>query len=487
MLRAELALVLVLGGCAPKPVEPKQETKPMTVVERGLAFYGTRVYYEQPVVATEVPEGLKDLTAETCGVCHQAIYEEWSVSTHRRAWLDDAQFQKELAKSRGVGDPSRGDVSWLCVNCHTPVVAQLENLVVRLGNGRISEPEYAGNPTFDRALQLDAVTCATCHVRNGIIYGPFGDTNAPHPTAKDDALRGVGVCIRCHEAERLYTSENLGCFFSTGREWAESSYSKTGQTCQSCHMPEVERTLAAGFGTPIRMTRRHWFGGSLIPKKPEYEAEVAPLREVYGNGLTITLQEVTPELRTLAAQAPALAPEDQAVAVKKSIACDRCRDEIAVVITNDRAGHYMPTGDPERHIDVEVAVRVGRKAVARTWTRIGSRYAWWPEIELLADTRVPPGEQRVLIVPVPSEGEVEVVATKARMYRQAFDYHHLKGQYVRSREFFRKRIRIADLYDSAYPEMGVRTQRLSPGTHRPSTPSTGNTKKIRSQVPVTPR
>lgn len=432
-----LLVALLIAGCQPKAVEPQEEPEVPTVVERAMAFYATRAYYEQPVIATEVPEGLKDLTAETCGVCHQAIYEEWAVSTHRRAWLDDAQFQKELQKSRGTGDPARGDVSWLCVNCHTPVVAQLENLVVGLGNGQVSEPEYAANPTFDRSLQLDAVTCATCHVRNGIIYGPFGDTNAPHPTARDDALRGVGVCIRCHEAERLYTSENLGCFFSTGREWAESSYSKTGQTCQSCHMPEVERELATGFGTPVRMTRRHWFGGSLIPKKPEYEAEIAPLREVYGNGLTIALQEVTPELAALAATAPALAPQDRSFAATRSITCDRCKRELAVVIANDRAGHYMPTGDPERHVDVEVTVRLGRKAVGRTWTRIGSRYAWWPEVQLLADTRIPPGEKRALIVSVPSGGEVEIVATKARMYEEAFDFHHLQGQYVRAREFFR--------------------------------------------------
>ena len=45
-----------------------------------MAFYETCVYYEQPVVATEVPEGLLDLRAETCGVCHKAIYEEWSIA-----------------------------------------------------------------------------------------------------------------------------------------------------------------------------------------------------------------------------------------------------------------------------------------------------------------------------------------------------------------------------------------------------------------------
>ncbi|MGB8328911.1 MAG: multiheme c-type cytochrome [Polyangiales bacterium] len=435
---AAVTMLVVLVGCPERPADQKPEATVSTVMERAMAFYETRAYYEQPVVATEVPKGLKDMSAETCGICHKAIYEEWSVSTHRRAWLDDAQFQAELEKSRGADDPSRGDVSWLCLNCHTPVVAQQEQLVVGLVDGQIEQPEYAVNPTFDSALQQDAVTCATCHVRNGIIYGPFGTTNAPHPTGKDETLLEVEVCTRCHQAERLYSSQNLGCFFGTGREWAASSYAKTGETCQSCHMPGVERKLAFGFGTPVRETRRHWFGGSLIPKKPEYEDEIAPLREIFGDGLTISVEDITPELRLLAANAPAPAAEDRESAAKKAIVCDRCGGELAIVIANDRTGHYVPTGDPERHIDVEVVVRRGRKVVGRTWTRIGSRYAWWPQVKLLADTRIPPGDKRVLLVPVPSRAEIEVVGTKARMYQEAFDYHRLEGKYVRAREFFRE-------------------------------------------------
>jgi hypothetical protein len=447
MKRTAAVLVLLLAACRSKSMEQPPEEQPPTAVERAMAFYETRAYYEQPVVATAVPDGLKDLTAETCGTCHQAIYEEWSVSTHRRAWLDDAQFQKELEKSRGVGDPTHGDVGWLCLNCHTPVVAQQKELVVGLVNDQIDQPEYVANPTYDEKLQRDAVTCAACHVRNGIVYGPYGDSHAPHPTAKDERLLRVDVCTRCHQAERLYSSKNLGCFFSTGREWASSSYAEAGETCQSCHMPEIDRELAPGFGTPVRRTRRHWFGGSLIPKKPKYEAEIAPLRKIYGNGLTITVREVTPELRALADEAPALALEDQKVADSKSIVCDRCRRQVAVVIANNRAGHDMPTGDPERHVDVEVTVRKGKKIVARSWTRIGSRYQWWPEVKLLADTRILPGEERVLIIAGPSGGVVEIAATKARMYEDAFEYHHLEGKYVRAREFFRQTISVADVVE----------------------------------------
>jgi hypothetical protein len=171
LTHAALVVALLMGGCPSKPAEQPEEPPRDTVVDRAMSFYETRASYEQPVVATVVPQGLVDLRAETCGACHEAIYQEWAVSTHRRAWLDDAQFQKELAKSSGADDPARGGVSWLCVNCHTPVAAQLEKLVVGLTDERIERPEYVTNPTFDEALQHDSVTCATCHVRNGIVYG----------------------------------------------------------------------------------------------------------------------------------------------------------------------------------------------------------------------------------------------------------------------------------------------------------------------------
>jgi len=255
----------------------------------------------------------------------------------------------------------------------------------------------------------------------------------------------VEVCTRCHQAERLYSSKNLGCFFSTGREWASSSYVEAGQTCQSCDMSEVDRELSAGFGMPSRRTRRHWFGGSLVPKKLEYEHQIAPLREVYGNGLTLSVRQVTPELQALAVQTPPLAPEDQKVAVSKEVSRSRCREPLVVVIANDQAGHDMPTGDPERHVDVAVTVRLRRQIVARAWTRIGSRYQWWPEVKLLADTRISPGRERVLVVASPSDGTVEISATKARMYEEAFEYHHLQGQYVRAREFFHQKMGVSDI------------------------------------------
>ncbi len=414
-----------------EPAQTKQlpnrvDLNPDEVLAKAAAFYESRPLYERPHPYTEIPVGLPDLRAATCGACHTEIYKEWQLSTHRRAWLDDAQFMEELAKSRGAHNESdeQNDVGWMCVNCHTPLVNQLPELVIGLENDDISKPIYAKNPSFDPVLQLDAITCATCHVQNGIVYGPFGDTDAPHPVAKGDYLLTEENCIRCHQAEAIFPAQNLGCFFTTGQEWKDGPYAETNQTCQSCHMPEVTRRLAPAYDRPERVTRRHWFGGSLIPKHPDYEAEIAPLREVYGSGAEIELIAL---------------PLDTEKESEKDAEQETIR--VAVRITNANAGHLFPTGDPERHVDITATARTADGTqLAKSELRLGSVYSWWPEIKLESDNRIAPRQYRDLILEIPANGQpftVEIEGDKYRMYLPAFEHHKLEGRYVRGRRFHR--------------------------------------------------
>lgn len=414
---------------APERLEDLSAEEALAAAE---AFYKSRPLYERPHPYTPVPEGLPDLRAETCGACHAEIYAEWQLSTHRRAWLDDAQFMEELAKSRGDhAEPGaeRHDVSWMCVNCHTPLVNQLEKLVVGLEDGDIAKPIYVDNPVFDAELQLDAITCATCHVQDGVVLGPRGDSEAaPHPVAKGDHLLDEENCVRCHQAEALFPEQNLGCFFTTGAEWSQSEFAEKGQHCQDCHMPRTERPIARGFDVPVRKTRHHWFGGSLIPKKPEYEAEIAPLREIFGSGASISLE------------GPA-----------EDCAGDGCADA-RVVVLNDKAGHRFPTGDPERHVDVSARVLTPEgDELTRNAVRIGAIFAWWPEIKLQSDNRLMPGESLELELSWKKEELantgpviVEIEAVKQRMHEEAFDFHELEGRYVRGRHFHRSRWEVAE-------------------------------------------
>lgn len=385
---------------------------PRDPVAAARAFYAAQPRYLQPVPYTPVPEGLPDLRSETCGSCHPEFYAEWLASTHARAWLDDAQFQEELKKSRS----QKGrDVTWMCVNCHTPLENQLERLVVGLDDGDHGRPRYVANPHFDATLQHDAIGCATCHVRDGVVLGPYGDTAAPHPVRQAPELLGSGVCTQCHQAQAVFAEIPLGCFFDTGRELAEGPYADEGYTCQRCHMPEVERPLGPASPT-ARATRRHWFGGSGIPKRPEDEPAVAAMRAHYPDGARLEWVEL-----------PASAAAGQPLRLRFSV-------------TNAGAGHRLPTGDPERHLELTARVRGPHGAVLAERTEtLGAVYQWDP-IELLEDTRLAPRESRSfeLELTAPALGPLTLELTGAtwRMHEKDFDYHQLEGRYVRGRVFF---------------------------------------------------
>jgi len=412
---ASLALATVaLAGGALLAMAPPNDPAPAAAnpLDQARAFYGSQPAYLSPVVlGSDVPAGLPDLRAATCGACHQDIYAEWAISTHARAWLDDLQFQAELHKPR----PDDGDVGWMCVNCHTPVEQQLERLVIGLRDGRLDQPVYVDNPRFDPTLQTDAITCATCHLRDGVIVGPYGDTSAPHATAKSDHLLTEEVCVRCHQAEADFPEIVLSCSFSTGREFAASSANAEGKVCQDCHMPPIERPLMAGF--PDRPTRRHWFGGSLLPKKPAYEAELAPLRDVYPDGMTLAWEA---------------APTQAAPGAETTA---------SVSYTNAEAGHRLPTGDPERFLLVTLqAVTPDGAVLGEETHRIGTVTRWYPTIERISDNRLLPGESRTLTLTfaAPSAGPLTLRATasKHRITEENLAYHDLVGKVPAGRVFW---------------------------------------------------
>ena len=380
-------------------------------LHRAAALEATQAPYLRAVDTGPLPAGLPDLRAATCGKCHQQIYEEWRISTHARAWGDDAQFQVEFHKPRENGS----DVSWLCRNCHTPVRRQQPKLVTGLKDGALDQPIYEPNPHFDPQLQQDAVTCASCHVRDGVVLGPFGDTAAPHPVAKSDDLLSNKVCTDCHQANAWFEKIGLACVFDTGSEFDSGPYAKDGFTCQRCHMPEVQRPLIAG--GPVRNTRRHWFGGSMIPKQERFEDEIAALREHFPDGMTLAWIELPNRLLSMSA-----------ITLQFSV-------------YNERAGHSVPTGDPERFVLVTARIKdaAGATIAART-ERIGSVWEWSPQPRKISDNRLGPRERRSfeLQFTSPSAGPLtlELEASKWRISEANLDYHDLRGKTVPGRVFY---------------------------------------------------
>ncbi len=152
--------------------------------------------------------GVGGVRASQCGACHRAIYREWQASTHAAA-LSDLQYQAELFK--------KGSPRWLCLNCHIPVQNQRRYLVQGLTGGDVLRPAQVLNPGFDPAMQKEAITCATCHVRPdakgaSVVIGTRGNPDAPHPVRADPkALRNI--CLRCHDPRGERITPTLMCWF----------------------------------------------------------------------------------------------------------------------------------------------------------------------------------------------------------------------------------------------------------------------------------
>ena len=68
-----------------------------------------------------------------------------------------------------------------------------------------------------------------------------------------------------------------------------------------------------------------------------------------------------------------------------------------IQLHNARAGHMLPSGDPERYLEVVArATDAGGGVLAEQRWRIGQEWVWWPRAEKKSDNRLAPGEIRSL-------------------------------------------------------------------------------------------
>jgi hypothetical protein len=355
-------------------------------------------HWEKPIPNQRVPDGLQSLNAEECGACHADNYREWKQSTHALA-LRDPQFVSEMKKD-GVA---------LCLNCHTPLQNQLPTIITGWIGGDYHKPAQTPNPQYDSTLRDEAITCAACHVRDGFVIGPNGNTKAPHATRRDSALLTPQLCLGCHNVVDTL-NPLLVCTFETGEEWKRNKGLLSGNTCISCHMPTVTRPVADG--EPPRRTRVHAFPGSGIPKLMGTEAAAL-------NGLEITADSIIVPV------------------VPGSMFRYQMR------LKNASAGHSVPTGDPERYylITLQVTGAAG-EVVKKEQYRIGEEWEWYPAARKVSDNNLALMEERAYDiacrVPAQRELQLSVEVTKHRMTEKNAKYDGLFGVYPLSITVFKK-------------------------------------------------
>lgn len=367
--------LLLWAACARPPDAQPTTTPPTgpppTVAER-LGEWPFLLPIDAPPTVALVAGGEVPTDVATCGACHPDHRAEWAGSTHAFA-MRDAQFLAELAKP--------GQPRWLCLNCHIPTRPQRAEQI--RADTRFAEPgslarlEVVPEPAFDPARVEEGVSCATCHVRRGEdglghVVGPRGSGRAPHRVVADRAALD-GVCVRCHSPGPARISATFTCWFETADELAAGP--SAGAACVDCHMPTTTRTAAVG-GPPLEL-RRHWWTGGGVPKRPQAAAEL--VARGYTPGVDVAVDPGPP---------------------------------LRLTLTNTRAGHLVPTADPERHLLVEARVVGADGRVRATHTaRLGQTWDWGDEAtqrpaRRLTDDRIRPGEARTLELPLaPGPGE----------------------------------------------------------------------------------
>ncbi len=304
---------------------------------RGEAIYQMEDRYFRPLDDHKALQ-TGGMSAEACGSCHAEIYKEWQVSMHAGAYKDP-YFQAYWAHD---------EQNITCRWCHTPLASQWPELPTTLPNSTRSLDglRTETNPRFDQKLQHEGVTCVACHLRDGLIQGPWraNELTAPHAVTQNTEMLSYRFCGSCHEVKedkyQFYRNSVCGSM----DDFAASAHAQEGFNCQTCHMPAITRPLVQGF--PARASRRHlWTGGN------------SPQMLRFALGVTV-------EVGTQNAH---------------------------IVVRNHRAGHHVPSGDPDRRLRIvlEAIGGDGKVVASKDWL-LGRTLLWWPLIVELADERIAP-------------------------------------------------------------------------------------------------
>jgi hypothetical protein len=275
----------------------------------------------EPTAAVGAPPSADALG--DCTTCHEDITHEWRASAHRVAFTNDL-FQNEWALHE---DP------W-CVRCHAPAAD-------------------ADAPAGDAAA--DGISCAVCHVVDGVIVSARASGEAPHDVRADPSFATEAQCERCHSVAfppnvRVAPGQALQ---DTITEWQRSGASGP---CQDCHMP---------LETAGRPHRSHRFPGA------RDEAMLA-----------------------------------RALTVTANARCVNGRTRVRLRLAAGDVGHDVPTGDVFRRLEVSASLR-SRPAI-REHRDLERRFAVGRDglVRQVADERVPVGGARDVDLVLPGCDDV---------------------------------------------------------------------------------
>jgi len=180
------------------------------------------------------------LDPAACGSCHAVQFDDWRTSYHARA-MGPGVLGQLLAMA-----PEADHEHQSCLRCHAPLAEQASSLVAAIRK----QPGGRGHE--------QGLTCAGCHVRGHVRYGPPRRDGSVAPVGAGlphDGWRATSAfadsrfCAACHQFEEDGYALNGKLLENTYAEWRASPAAREGRSCQSCHMPD-RRHLWRGIHDP---------------------------------------------------------------------------------------------------------------------------------------------------------------------------------------------------------------------------------------------
>jgi len=230
------------------------------------------------------------LPAQNCALCHTRIPKPGGSWQDQAGWIGPSHLWKDSMMAHAALDPywrakvafetalapaEKAAIEDKCLRCHAPT----DQYPKRSGHGHLAMSEVTD-------LGREGVTCTVCHQIEAAglgqalsftgsftlgtkdhIYGPF-----PEPftmpmlhhtgfTATEAAhVRESALCGTCHTVI-THPRGGRGEFIEQAPflEWLASGYPQKGATCQSCHMPALDRPQYVAHRPP---------GGAFPPTSP---------------------------------------------------------------------------------------------------------------------------------------------------------------------------------------------------------------------------
>ena len=298
-------------------------------------------------------------SAEYCGSCHRAIEQGWKESVHSQA-MESRLFQDALQMA---DSDFGGHARSVCLGCHSPAAVE------------------TGDLSLVRKVSWEGITCDYCHsIRsvtmngpnpkavveyNNVKAGPWkGVTSPVHGTVYSALHTSSLLCATCHQ----YSNAQGFAVLTTYTEWQKGAYGAEHKGCQSCHMHRVE--------------------GEVVDPR---------VKKTPNDGINLHQMPGSHSLTQL----------NKAIRGQLSVKHEGGQLQVEVDVTNQGAGHMVPTGSPLRKLILQVQAspfggkpfqeeRVFTRVVADQQGKILNRedLVFMKAAKVVSDTRLAPGETR---------------------------------------------------------------------------------------------